>query len=1081
MATVSSTLRATSTTLGSASAGPFNVGFRIFSTDLKVFIDGVETEDFTVAASFASGYSDNATVTLTTAQPSGTVVRIESHLPAARQEDYLASDRGLADKMNVELARLWSHGGDVDRDLARAPKVPFGTDLVDASLPAPTPSRILVGRADGKGWANGPVLGLDAIGASDITPQQFGAKADMTYEMQALRDSSGALTSSYGFVRTGGTDDRAAIVAADAAAAALGQPLVFPPGQYYIRGEVRPTTRWLSFTDFGATLWLHYDNDTSGRSTSGLAFFEPNTGLGVPGDHGFKLIGQFSRTTTKESGNGQLGTVWRINDYYMPTAQPILDGMHIRALVCRAALQRNSFGTITQRCISSIQGAAMAGMNRPRFQLGVFGKTNVTSTMPLLVHWGCRYDPDSIRIAGATVTAGGSGYTSAPTVTVVGGGGGVTATATAVATVSGGSVTAVTFTDWGAGYTERPTISFSGGGGAGAAATVLWGDDEATDKTVAQIVETYHAMDPLVEFITPLDNGDGHGLLQPFDLASTGGHARVYGVDCIGVGGGASGSVFGGALGSVSCGDVVDAYTCDEQAGRIWQAVDIYAPRAIGVNSASGSEQFYVKGVGEAKYGADSGDFEPGTRRLRQRQLKANVRLWDPYIRYDAAATAANQRSVFIDQVFGSVEIRRISSFGAEKAVELENSFGNFMIDGVSGNGAVLVNFANRVSLGDLRMDRGNSQNAGDTSAYAFGWGSDIGRGVEIAGTTDDHGTTSAEIVAGGVSIPLTTPLTVRVWTGQPIQVGNHTVNSVRMHRIGATAIDVTPFSATIASGTQVYGVRRSQVGDCEVASRSSRFGVDVNNSDVENLILTRLAYAGEAAARIRGDSHVRVGGGVLPTIGRLTASTPRTIKVEDTAHLHLDGVRIPDTDLTTHVLRNDSATLAVTYCVIEQPINVTSNASTTALKTTWRGNVKYDGTPALYRGHHDTWTPGLLIGGSSTGITYGSTPTGDFKFDPEMRLCRATFDLTLSSLGGLTGSLTLDAAAWPFAQAVGRVAYGTLTLTNAAIGTGAPFLFASGGDFWLQRQSDLGVTTLNEAMITDTSRIRGSITYEVA
>lgn len=75
---------------------------------------------------------------------------------------------------------------------------------------------------------------------------------------------------------------------------------------------------------------------------------------------------------------------------------------------------------------------------------------------------------DSTAISAITVTAGGGGYTSAPTVSISGGGG---SGATAVATISGGVVTSVAVTAGGSGYTSAPTISFSGGGGTGAAAT----------------------------------------------------------------------------------------------------------------------------------------------------------------------------------------------------------------------------------------------------------------------------------------------------------------------------------------------------------------------------------------------------------------------------------------------------------------------------------------------------------------------------------------------------------------------------------------------------------------------------------
>ncbi len=61
-----------------------------------------------------------------------------------------------------------------------------------------------------------------------------------------------------------------------------------------------------------------------------------------------------------------------------------------------------------------------------------------------------------------TITAGGSGYTSPPTVTFSGGG--ATAQATGIALLTGGVVTGVEITSSGNGYTSAPTVTFSGGG-----------------------------------------------------------------------------------------------------------------------------------------------------------------------------------------------------------------------------------------------------------------------------------------------------------------------------------------------------------------------------------------------------------------------------------------------------------------------------------------------------------------------------------------------------------------------------------------------------------------------------------------
>ncbi len=70
-------------------------------------------------------------------------------------------------------------------------------------------------------------------------------------------------------------------------------------------------------------------------------------------------------------------------------------------------------------------------------------------------------------VAGTKIASGGSGYTTAPTVTFAGDGSG----AAGMAVVQDGLVTDVTITNPGSGYSAPPTISFSGGGGTGAAAT----------------------------------------------------------------------------------------------------------------------------------------------------------------------------------------------------------------------------------------------------------------------------------------------------------------------------------------------------------------------------------------------------------------------------------------------------------------------------------------------------------------------------------------------------------------------------------------------------------------------------------
>ncbi|HEX8838355.1 MAG TPA: hypothetical protein VF748_15535 [Candidatus Acidoferrum sp.] len=108
-----------------------------------------------------------------------------------------------------------------------------------------------------------------------------------------------------------------------------------------------------------------------------------------------------------------------------------------------------------------------------------------------------------------TLTAGGSGYTSPPTVVFTPNAGLSTfIPASANAPVGNGAVTGLTLTGGGSGYTSTPSVSFSGGGGSGAAAHATVGGTSVTGITLTNPGHGYLPSDVLTVTIT---GGGGTG------------------------------------------------------------------------------------------------------------------------------------------------------------------------------------------------------------------------------------------------------------------------------------------------------------------------------------------------------------------------------------------------------------------------------------------------------------------------------------------------------------------------------------------------------------------------------------------
>lgn len=109
-----------------------------------------------------------------------------------------------------------------------------------------------------------------------------------------------------------------------------------------------------------------------------------------------------------------------------------------------------------------------------------------------------------------TITNGGSGYDSIPTITFIGGGG---TGATAVATITAGVVTNIVITNRGTGYTSAPTISISSPTGVGPI-TALAKTTLVTENVTIEYQNTETNLNETITYNISTDaNTMGHGAL----------------------------------------------------------------------------------------------------------------------------------------------------------------------------------------------------------------------------------------------------------------------------------------------------------------------------------------------------------------------------------------------------------------------------------------------------------------------------------------------------------------------------------------------------------------------------------------
>lgn len=211
-----------------------------------------------------------------------------------------------------------------------------------------------------------------------------------------------------------------------------------------------------------------------------------------------------------------------------------------------------------------------------------------------------------------TVSTGGSGYTSPPSVAIVGGGG---TGATAYAHMAGTLVDSVEVFASGYGYTASPTISFSGGSGSGAAATATIHAGSQRPMTFfkgrASAVYGVDGMGRGIRWDGVTTSASPIGLQKPhrgpaMTAATTNTSKFVGGIQMVNSGGGYSGVPTVTITGGTPAREAkAEAYIADGRVAqiRVMDGGDGYAsvPNVVISGGLGTGAQFTVAGVGKVQ------------------------------------------------------------------------------------------------------------------------------------------------------------------------------------------------------------------------------------------------------------------------------------------------------------------------------------------------------------------------------------------------------------------------------------------------------------------------------------------------
>jgi hypothetical protein len=889
---------------------------------------------------------------------------------------------------------------------------------------------------DSRFWfvsANGRYFLIDTN--QKITLTMAGARGNLTYELQSGLNNGGGngngTTSTEGFIRTAGTNDRTAMLALDAFAAANGIP-AYIDADHYISSQTKLTAEWVGIDgQYRHTLWMEYFSPYDGTIDTvtdeieiGFWFVDPGP---LSGLKKLKIIGQWNHDPalpTKPSvcvpdmpilgpggGLGDRGAIIEIGDQYYPSI-PTAPITHcdIDVMIMRAGHK-----TSTQHYSRNNMMIAVSGyVEHCDIKVGLFGKTNTTNSWPLLMLWGGHFDE----------------------------------------TING----------------FAPYSAF------------------IPNKTQATLIEQYFPSHCTVEFLTDIDNTTTFANIQKALELNGCGPTKVKGYYTKGVPVPLA-ITCGDYTDRFACAKQKGIVNRGIHIGFI--KGDLCYQNASANELSKGG--FLIKGGGTASgraalYDDTDGNGTPDVTTLvpvsPQLQWVGNLGIQKYTMQtfdvecdgFDLEIINSSNNPLAADSVCGVFVLNGMGHFNigainlrgdCHRGIEVEHFNGDFVVESYTGVGTLSHEFSKGGRYLNINNDRGTAAEinftsggthvaavgetitgltssatgtvrlvrvtsgsfaAGTAAGYMHvdidsgtfaaenatltGGGNDMtvaavsvgiykpGYGTsanetqnacaQIVGKTFSAGTLASNVAAGATKIPLTAAVPTQIYEGDLIQVG--TVWTVATECIvepqfldvasgsgvttnvsfgGVNYVSVAPLVAAVTAPATVTVDQRAYVQEFKGGFRNSQYGLSVNNAYVKNCDLSEVGPTGQYALKMINDAHVEMVGRMPLSVGR-AGLTDATVRVESTGSLLVcQDMTIRNNPFTSaHIQLPTAAGRAVfTGCRIE---TIASLHPTTEGNAAWDrvrhvGNFDFSGNPI--RNGPYTVTPTVRTGGSATGI----------------------------------------------------------------------------------------------------------------